>query len=73
MTKDELKREIDELLQTYLDLGDNAAIIVRELKKTSSAEVRSKLVDELRNTDNKRIDILNQIDRLSNETAFKVP
>ncbi len=72
MTKDELKREIDELLQTYLDLGDNAAIIVRELKKTSSAEVRSKLVDELRNTDNKRIEILNQIDRLSKETAFKV-
>ncbi|MGB2676130.1 MAG: hypothetical protein WAN12_03505 [Candidatus Acidiferrum sp.] len=65
MTDNQLKRQIDGLLQTYLDLGDNAAIIVRELKKTANAEVRGKLVDELRNTDKERIELLNQTDDLS--------
>jgi ribosomal protein L14 len=65
MRKDQLKREIDGLLQTYLDLGDNAAIIVREVKKTANADVRGKLIGELRNTDKKRIELLNQIDALS--------
>ncbi|MGB2589627.1 MAG: hypothetical protein WBG02_01790 [Candidatus Acidiferrum sp.] len=65
MTNDQLKKEIDGLLQTYLDLGDGAAIIVRELKKTPNADVRAKLIGELRNTDKKRIELLNQIDALS--------
>ena len=65
MTNDQLKSEIDGLLQAYLDLGDNAAIIVRELKKTPNADVRGKLIGELRNTDKKRIELLNQIDALS--------
>lgn len=65
MTNDQLKSEIDELLQAYLDLGDNAAIIVREIRKTRNADVRGKLIGELRNTDNKRIEFLNQIDALS--------
>ena len=65
MTNDQLKNEIDELLHAYLDLGDNAAIIVRELKKTPNADVRGKLIGELRNTDKKRIELLNQIDALS--------
>jgi hypothetical protein len=65
MTNDQLKKEIDGLLQTYLDLGDSAAIIVRELKKTPNAEVRGKLIGELRNADRKRIELLDQIDALS--------
>lgn len=65
MTNDRLKKEIDGLLQTYLDLGDSAAIIVRELKKTPNADVRGKLIGELRNADKKRIELLDQMDALS--------
>ena len=49
MTNNQLKKEIDGLLQTYLDLGYNAPIIVRQLKKPPNAVVRGKLIRELRN------------------------
>lgn len=62
MTNDQLENEFDEALQMYLDLGESAAIIVREMKKTRNPEVRRKLTHELRNADKKRIEILNQID-----------
>ena len=65
MKNDQLKKEIDGLLQTYLDLGDNAVIIVRQLKKTSNAAFRRKLIGELRNADKKRSELLDQIDALS--------
>jgi len=64
MTNDQLENEFDEALQRYLDLGESAAIIVREMKKTSNPEIRKKLTPELRNADKKRIEILNQIDGL---------
>ena len=64
MTNDQLENEFDEALQGYLDLGESAAIIVREMKKTPNPEVRRKLTYELRNADKKRIEILNQIDGL---------
>jgi len=63
MTHDQLGNEFDEALQRYLDLGESAAIIVREMKKTPNSEVRRKLTHELRNADKKRIEILNQIGR----------
>jgi hypothetical protein len=52
------------ICKRYLDLGESAAIIVREMKKTPNPEVRRKLTHELRNADKKRIEILNQIDGL---------
>jgi hypothetical protein len=55
----------DKLLQIYIHLGDSATIIVRKLKKTPNADVRGKLIGELGNTDKKRIELLNQIDALS--------
>lgn len=64
MTNAHLENEFDEALQRYLDLGESAAIIVREMKKTPNSEVRRKLTHELRNADKKRIEILNQIDGL---------
>jgi len=64
MTNDQLENEFDEALQRYLGLGESAAIIVREMKKTPNPEVRRKLTYELRNADKKRIEILNQIDGL---------
>jgi hypothetical protein len=65
MTNGQLKREIGGLFQTYLDLGGNAAILVRQMKKTPSVGLRNKLIGELRNIDKKRMDLLNQIDDLS--------
>jgi len=65
MTNNQLKKEIDGLLQTYVDLGDNAPVIVRQLKKPRNASVRGKLIRELRNLDKKRTELLNQIDVLS--------
>jgi hypothetical protein len=64
MTNDQIKNEFDEALQRYLDLGESAAIIVREMKKTPNPELRRKLTEELRNADQKRIKILDQIDGL---------
>ena len=72
MTNDRLKKEIDGILQTYLDLGNNAVILVRELKKTSSAKVRSKLIDELRDTDKKQIELLNQSVELFNNPRKEI-
>jgi hypothetical protein len=64
MTNDQLENEFDKALQRYLDLGEGAAVIVREMKKTPNPEVRRKLTHELRNADKKRTEILNQIDGL---------
>ncbi len=61
MKNDQLKEKINGLLQTYLDLGDNASIIVRQLKRTPNGDVRGKLIVELRNLEKKRIELLNQI------------
>jgi hypothetical protein len=64
MTNDQLENEYDEALQRYLDLGESAAIIVHQMKKTPNPAVRRKLTHELRNADKKRIQVLNQIDGL---------
>ena len=64
MTNDQLKKEFEEALQSYLNLGESAAIVVREMKKTPNPKVCRKLTHELRNADKKRIEILNQIDGL---------
>jgi hypothetical protein len=65
MADSRLKSEIDELLQTYVDLGAGAAIIVRQLRKTVNADVRRKLIAELRNADKKRIELLNYVERIA--------
>lgn len=65
MTNSQLESEIDGLLQKYADLGDYAAVIVRQLRKIPKADTRTKLIGELRNIDGKRIELLNQIDDLS--------
>jgi len=62
MTNDRLTREIDRLVLTYLSLGDNAETIVRKLKKTPNAGTRGKLIAELRSLDQKRIELLDQMD-----------
>lgn len=65
MKNNQLKKEIDGLLQTYLDLGDNAPIIIRRLQRPRNAGVRGRLIRELSSLDKKRTELLNQIDVLS--------
>ena len=68
MTNDEYKKSIDRLLKTYSSLADDAERIVIKLKKISNAGVRGKLVRELRKLDNKRLELLEQIDALPKPT-----
>ena len=65
MANDGNKLVFDDLLKTYLSLGDSAGAIVRKLKKTPNADTRSKLVRELRGLDRKRLELLDQIDDLA--------
>ncbi len=65
MANDGHKLVFDDLLKTYLSLGDSAGTIVRKLKKTPNADTRSKLVRELRGLDRKRLELLDQIDDLA--------
>jgi hypothetical protein len=68
MANDAYKKAFNELLESYLSLGVNAETIVRSLKKTANADIRGKLIGELRNLDKKRLEILDQIDNLEKST-----
>jgi hypothetical protein len=59
------KRAFDSLLETYVSLGESAGPIVRQLKKIANAELRSKLVQELRSLEKKRLELLDQMDNLA--------
>ena len=65
MPNDGHKLVFDDLLKTYLSLGDSAGTIVRKLKKTLNADTRSKLVRELRSLDKKQLELLDQMDNLA--------
>jgi hypothetical protein len=62
------KKAFDRLSKPYLSLGDSAGTIVRQLKKTSNAISRRKIVGELRNLDMKRLELLDQMDNLAKST-----
>jgi len=65
MANDGYKKAFDSLLETYSSLADSEGTIVRRLKKTPNADIRSKLVQELRSLDRKRLEILDQVDSLA--------
>ena len=67
MVNDE-KRVFDGLLEEYVDLGESFDTLVRLLKKTPSPEIRSKLIQELRNLEKKRLELLDQMDSLGKST-----
>jgi hypothetical protein len=69
MTNDEQIRILDGLWDDYLSLWPHAETIVRKIKRTSSAEVRSKLIAELRNLDSKRLKLLDQIDEIAHPAS----
>jgi hypothetical protein len=58
----------DGLLETYVSLGESAGPIVRQLKKTANAELRIKLVKELRSLEKQRLELLDQMDSLAKST-----
>jgi len=68
MANDEYKKAFDDLFETYLSLSESAGTIVRNMKKTPKADVRSKLVQELRNLDKKRLELLERMDDLGKST-----
>jgi len=68
MANNEYKKAFDDLFETYLSLSESAGTIVHNMKKTPKADVRSKLVQELRNLDKKRLELLDQIENLAKST-----
>jgi hypothetical protein len=61
MANDTIKSSRDTRLRNYLDLAEDEAIIVRELKKATSPDARRKMLTELRNLNEKRNELLDQI------------
>ena len=68
MAKNGYKKAFDGLLNTYASLDESAGTIVRQLKKTSKAESRSKIIAELRNLEKRRLELLDQLDGLAKST-----
>jgi len=66
ITVSKIVRDFDGLLQSYVSLADNRAI-VRKLQKTGDADTRSKLIAELRILDKQRLDLLDQMDASSGQ------
>ena len=67
MINDE-KRVFDGLLEDYTALEESADIIVRQLRKISNPDNRRKIVKELRNLENRRLELLNEMDSLGKST-----
>ena len=65
MRTDQLMTKLVELSNNYLAFEDNAVVLVRQLKKTIKADVRNKLIGELRNIEKKRLDLLKEIEDLT--------
>jgi hypothetical protein len=68
MASDGYKKAFDGLLETYVSLDESAETIVRQLKKTPNPDNRSKIIAELRNLENKRFELLEQMDNLAKPT-----
>ena len=62
------KKAFNGLLETYHSLGESSVTIVRNLMRTSNHDARSKLVQELRSLDRKRLELLDQMDDLAKLT-----
>jgi hypothetical protein len=62
------KKVFDGLLEDYVGLDENADIIVRQLRKISNPDSRRKIIRELRNLENRRLEFLGQMDDLLNST-----
>jgi CHASE3 domain sensor protein len=61
----ESKKAFDGLLDDYAALDESADTVVRQLKKTPNPDNRRKIIKELRNLENKRLELLDQMDNLA--------
>jgi hypothetical protein len=68
MTRNGYRSAFDGFLTDYLSLDESAETIVRQMMKTPNAELRRKLVRELRNLEKKRLELLDQMDNLAKST-----
>jgi hypothetical protein len=59
------KKAFDDILLDYASLDDSTETIVRQLVKTPNAELRSKLIRELRNLESRRLELLDRLDELA--------
>jgi hypothetical protein len=58
------KRAFENLLEDYVALDESQETIVRLLKKISNPDNRRKIVVELRNLEDRRVEILDQMHSL---------
>jgi hypothetical protein len=70
MTNDGYTKNINGLWEAYLSLSPHAETIVRKVRKTSSADIRGRLIAELRSLDRKRLELLDHIDDLAKSILF---
>lgn len=63
MTNDD-KRTFDGLLDDYAALDESAGVVVRQLGKISNPDSRRKIIKELRNLENRRLELLDRMDNL---------
>jgi hypothetical protein len=62
------KRVFDSLLEDYAALDQSADVVVRQLRKISNPDSRRKVIKEFRNLENRRLELLDQMDGLSKST-----
>lgn len=65
MMNDGYKKAFDGLLEDYAALDESADIIIRQLRKISNPDNRRKIIKELRNLENRRLELLDQMDGLA--------
>jgi hypothetical protein len=68
MPNDGYKEVFNGLLETYISLDESAETIVRRLKKTPKPEPHCKTIAEIRNLEEKRLELLVQMDNLAKST-----
>jgi hypothetical protein len=62
------KRTFEILLDDYAALDESADTVVRQLRKISNPDNRRKIINELRNLEKKRLELLDQMDNLAKPT-----
>jgi len=68
MVSNGYKKAFDGLLKTYVSLDESAETVVRQLKKTPNTDTRGKLIQELRNLEKRRLELLDKMDNLAKST-----
>ena len=68
MVSNGYKKAFDGLLKTYVSLDESAETIVRQLKKIPNTDTRGKLIQELRNLEKRRLELLDKMDNLAKST-----